>query len=309
MEINTAIETLEKLKKTDISSYDAVYLGDPFSLEYPENMCLNLGDLAAGVEILKSEGKKAYVTTFSVPRNKDLPAIEKMLRFVKEKRLAVDMIEAHNTGVLKMVNEIQGDMPVAMGCLSNIYTDSTVELLKKFGVVRVTGSYELSLGELLMIRERCSVEVEVLVQGRMVLGVSEECPARVWFGDETPEGFSDAELCRRVIELKAKKMQLAVTGRVTLSGRDVCMMEHLPELVLKGMDVFRIGGPASSWEYLSKAGQYYRDVLRTIEKAEIFPEEKVKDYMADLRRFNPNGFCNGYYYSTSGSEYVPAGAV
>ena len=70
-----------------------------------------------------------------------------------------------------------------MGAVANIYTSATARLFREYGVTRVTGSYELSLEEIKVLRD-LNLEVEVLVQGPMALGVSEKCPAGWWMQGE-----------------------------------------------------------------------------------------------------------------------------
>ncbi len=302
MEINTQIYTLEKLLNTDISHYDAIYLGDPFSIEYPENLILSLEDLKKSVHILKKNNKKAYLSTFSVPRDKDIPSMENLFKYIAKENIPIDMIEIHNFGLISLIREIIGDIPIHAGSVSNIYTVQTATLLKEKGVTRVTGNYELSLEELEEIK-KIPIEVEILIHGRMVLGISEECPAIWWKGDEKKK----AQLSKRILALHSSKMDLTVRGRTTLSGKDVCMMEHIPTLIEKGFSIFRIDSSVYPPEYTQKAGKYYKEIIEKYISQQYNPDEmeaQIKRYMEDLAKFNTKGFCNGYYFKTSGSKYI-----
>lgn len=308
MEINTEIFTLEKLNTVKIESYDAFYLGDPFAPPYPGNLCQDFEGLRTAIHKLKEAGKRVYVSTFAVPRDRDMPDIENLLRFVKRENLPVDAIEAHNTGVLMLIREILPQIPVHMGCLSNIYTDSTVNLLKESGVTRVAPSYELTLDELEIIKDRCHVEVEILLHGRMALGVSEECPAVWWYNQEgiKEENETDlTKLCTGIVDLSSERMDLTVRGRTTLSGKDVCLMEHVPLLLSKGFRHFRIDTSVGSDEYFTAAGAAYRKALE-LWKEEPGKEigETLKSLMAGLKMYSRHGFCNGYLFGRSGSEYL-----
>lgn len=308
MELNTRIFTLEKLNKINIESYDAFYLGDPFAPPYPGNLCQDYEGLGRAVYELKEAGKRVYVSTFSVPRNSDLPAIENLLKFIAGEKLPIDAMEAHNTGVLMLIREMMPHIPVHMGCLSNIYTDSTVNLLKESGVTRVAPSYELTLKELEIIKDSCNVEVEILLHGRMALGVSEECPAVWWHKQEATkdEGETDlTKLCTGIVDLSSERMDLTVRGRTTLSGKDVCMMEHVPLLLSKGFRHFRIDTSVGSDEYLAAAGASYRKAFELWkEKPGEEMGEVLKGLMEGLKMYSGHGFCNGYLFGRSGSEYV-----
>lgn len=306
LELNTQIFTLEGLYNTDLSPYDAVYIGDPYSIEYPENLNQDFEGLKKAIPILKSAGKRVYLSTFSVPRNKDLPGIEKLLEFVASNGLPLDAVEIHNAGVLPIVRNSLGNIPIHLGCLSNIYTDLTVNLFKEQGVTRVTGNYELSLDDLKYIKEKCSLEVEILVQGRMALGVSEECPALWWSEGEGAEPQSPADACRKNIELHSDKMNLLVFGRATFSGKDVCVIEHAPLLLESGFNIFRIGYNPAGAEFLKEAGAIYKEIFETAEQKKKLPQKMLKSYMKRLKIFSSQGFCNGYYFKKSGSDYLGA---
>lgn len=302
MEIATRIFTLENLKKVSLEPYDGVYLGDSFAPKYAGNLCFSLKDLKEAVFNLKEKGKRVYISTFSVPRNRDLPPVEEQLRFIASEKLPLDALEAHNTGVMSMAGDILPGVPIHMGCLANIYTDSTVNLLKESGVTRVSPNYELSLEEVEIIKNQCQIQVEPLVHGKMILGVSEECPAVWWNSDKEKAD----DLCSRVIELSSERMNLTVRGRVTMSGKDVCMLEHIPLLIKKGFDCFRLNTLAENPAYFEAAGKAYReaiDMCMENKKSEEY-SRFAKEAVNRLASFSPNGFCNGYYFKVSGSSYL-----
>ncbi|MCE1245691.1 MAG: U32 family peptidase [Firmicutes bacterium] len=309
MELNTRILTTSQLNDFSIKNADAVYLGDPFSPSYPGNLCYEKHNLKEAVAKIVSQGKKAYISTFSVPRNSDLPAIEEQLKYIKAEIPEISAIEVHNTGVLQAVNEILPSMPVHMGCLSNIYTDSTVHLLKSFGVERVVPNPELSLEEMELIGKNCRIEVQILIHGRLVLGISEECPVKWWLDSQKPGQSVIDDFCSKPVNLDSDKMQLTVRGRTTLSGKDVCMLEHIPELAEKGFTHLHIDSSVMSSEQFNHTLEIYRKAVTLW--IETSDKNKYRDFskhhINEFLSMNPTGLCNGYYFRTSGSEYVPAG--
>jgi putative protease len=315
LELNTRIFTYEKLEQISLDSVDAVYLGDPFAPQYEGNLCFDMQKLSDAIDFLTQRGKKAYISTFAVPRNKDLPLVEEQLKFISEQNLAISAVEAHNTGVLQAINEILPEMPVHMGCMSNIYTDSTVHLLKSFGVRRVSPNSELCLDELELIKDECGITVEILIHGRMILGISEECPVKWWtetrnaeIGEEKVEKSEMPDYCTQAINLDSEKMQLTVRGRVTMSGKDVCMLEHIPLLAEKGFDTFHIDSSVVSAQQFNRTAHIYRQAFNIW--AEVMPDREkyaqiIKPQLEELFAMNSAGLCNGYYFRTSGSGYVP----
>ena len=99
-ELNTTIANLRDLRESDLSAYDAIYLGDIYCRIYEANFSEHLGDLAEGLRILKDQGKRAYVTTYAGPRNDFLPAVRRMLE--ASAAAGAQAVEVHNLGIVKI---------------------------------------------------------------------------------------------------------------------------------------------------------------------------------------------------------------
>ncbi|MEW6101753.1 MAG: peptidase U32 family protein [Candidatus Omnitrophota bacterium] len=299
-ELNTSIFTLDELISTDISAYDAVYLGDPFCAGYPENLIYNRKDLEKAVKILRENKKRAYVSSNAVPRNDDLSKVKEALAISSE--VGVDAVEAHNLGVLRMIKESFPKLNIHMGYLANIYTLATVLKLKEEGVRRFIANYELSLDELGELKDECGLEVELLLHGKMILGISEDCLSKKWVPEPSAPG-NCRDLCRNGPSLSSQGMTLHNFGRLTLSGRDVCMIEHLPSLLEKGFSCFKLETFGEDREYAAAVAKIYREALSAAKDADYNPQK----YIRLLEKYSTDGFCNGYYFSTSGQEYVSKG--
>ncbi len=295
-ELTTSIFTLDELINADISVYDSIYLGDPFCRQYPQNLCENTEDLKKANSFIRQQGKKVFVSTYAVPRNKDLDAVRKTLNICQE--LEVNAVEVHNFGTLEIIKKEFPNLKVHMGCLANIYSLVTVLVLKEKGVKRIMGNYELSLDEIQELKDKSGLELELLLHGKMVLGISENCLLKNWIKDFRG---SCKDLCRGNHYLKSAKMVLKTFGQITLSGKDVCMIEYLPDLLEKGFSIFRIETFPEKREYVGEVGKIYR---RALEKAKE-PDYQSKEFLLRSSRFSPHGFCNGYYFATSGQKYVP----
>lgn len=298
-ELSTSVFTLSELQHTDISPFDSIYLGDPFCRDYSKNLGENREDLEKALKLLRSKDKKVYVSTYSVPRNDDLEAAERLLSWCEE--LKVDAVEVHNFGTLRMAKNRHPGLNLFVGCLANIYTEPTVMKLKEFGASRIMGNYELSMEELETIKNNCNIDVELLVHGKMILGISESCLLKRRLEHKEDDCM---DLCRRDFHLVSSKMFLRTFGRVTMSGKDVCLIEHLPEVVRRGFKVFRIESFAENRDYAGVVGNIYR---RALEEATGGRDFNPYNYLPDLQKISRSNLCNGYYFATSGQEYVTAG--
>jgi putative protease len=95
---------------------------------------------------------------------------------------------------------------------------------------------------------------------------------------------------------------LKTVGKGVLSGRDMCMLEHIPGLLSAGFTVFKVEGLYESALYRSEVGRVYREAI-DLAVAGV-PFEVRTEWAAVLRRHSREGFCNGYYFGKSGRLYV-----
>ncbi|MCZ7626349.1 MAG: U32 family peptidase [Candidatus Methylomirabilis sp.] len=127
-ELSTHIPGPRQLHEIDLSAYDALYLGDYTCPLYPGNFSRNIETLAAGVERVKSMGKKCYLSLYAIPKDSDLVWIKELLQGARG--LTIDGVEVHNMGLLRMVREILGEIPIHLGVFGNLYTHETAQVLK-----------------------------------------------------------------------------------------------------------------------------------------------------------------------------------
>lgn len=296
-ELSTNISNLSQLRRADWSPYDAVYLGDFSCPQYPANFSSHPKDLREGVETVKAAGKKCYLRLYAVPSNHDLPWV----RGVIEEAMALpfDALEVHNMGLLRVLKDMGAALPVHLGVFGNLYTHETAKVLKDFGVTRVYPNPELSLKEIVYIKENAGVEVLVPVHGKMPLVISETCFI-VEHSDKEPDdcGF----LCAKEYWLHREDWTLKDIGRMTLSGKDLCMVEHVDRLVAMGLDTFFVQSMGEDPEYVGTVGRIYREAL-----GRAFAGERLEDtapWVDELRPLARMGLCNGYYFEGAGQKYV-----
>lgn len=221
-ELNTSVHTLRDLTDADITSYDAVYLGNPYGLDDENNLLQNIPDLKEAIGLLQSRGKKAYVSTPCLPRNKDLPSVDKTLETAES--MGADAVEVHNTGVLLRARKLGLSKPIHLGCQCNLYTPAAAAKLVPYGVTRAMGSYELSLTELKALKSSEELEIQILLHGKMVLGIGD------W-----PKSSK-----RVVTDIPSLTKSFKTVGRAILSGKDVCMLTHLRAVLNQGFRRFLI---------------------------------------------------------------------
>ena len=294
-ELTTTIANLRDLRASDLRDYDGVYLGDTYCRLYEANFLEQLGDLKEGLRILQGQGKRAYVTTYAAPRNDFLPKVRKMLEV--SAAAGAEAVEVHNLGILRIAHEEFPELPVHVGGFANIYTAAGAEVLRGFGAVRFTPNYELSLDEIHEITTTCGAPLELLLHGKMPLGVSDYC---FLLDYEEKWGVKCPDLCQKELFLKQGDWAMKSLGKGVLSGKDVCMLEHLPRLLAEGHRHFRIETVSESPEYRREVAAVYHAALERVIGGDGNVDEGSWE---TLRRHARIGLCNGFYFGRSGMDY------
>jgi putative protease len=295
-ELNTTIANLRDLRESDLRDYDGVYLGDIYCRIYEANFLEQLGDLKEGLRILQDQGKRAYVTTYAAPRNDFLPKVRKMLE--ASAAAGAQAVEVHNLGILKIAHDEFPQLPVHIGGFANLYTAAGAEVLRGLGAVRFTPNYELSLDEIQEITTACGAPMELLVHGKMPLGISDYCFLLEY---EEKWGVKCPDLCQKELFLKQGDWAMKSVGKGILSGKDVCMLEHLPRLLAEGHRYFRIEAVSESPAYRSEVAAVYRAAL---DRAAGGDRKDDEEGWETLRRHARIGLCNGFYFGKSGMDYA-----
>ncbi len=295
-ELNTTIANLRDLRESDLTDYDGVYLGDIYCRLYEGNFLEQLDDLREGIRLLRDQGKRAWVTTYAAPRNDFLPKVRRMLEAASSG--GAEAVEVHNLGILRIVREEFPELPVHVGGFANLYTAAGADVLRGYGAVRVTPNYELSLDEIADIGTTCGIPMELLVHGKMPLGISDYCFLLEY---EEKWGVKCPDLCQKELFLKQGSWAMKSLGKGVLSGKDVCMLEHLPRLLAGGHRHFRIETVSETPAYRREVASVYRAALERAAGGDGAVDEA---WWEPLRRHARIGFCNGFYFGRSGMDYA-----
>jgi U32 family peptidase len=295
-ELNTVIANLRDLRESDLSAYDGVYLGDIYCRIYEANFLEQPGDLKEGLHILRDQGKRAYVTTYAAPRNDFLPRVRRMLEV--SAAAGAEAVEVHNLGIVKIAHDEFPELLVHVGGFANVYTAAGVEVLRGFGAVRFTPNYELSLDEINEITAACGAPMELLVHGKMPLGISDYC---FLLDYEEKWGVKCPDLCQKELFLKQGDWAMKSVGKGILSGKDVCMLEHMPRLLAEGHRFFRVETVSESAAYRGEVAAVYRAAL---DRAVAGNAEVDEGWWETVRRHARIGLCNGFYFGRSGMDYA-----
>ncbi len=298
IELTTSVANLNALRASDLGPYHAVYLGNIYCRLYERNFLESPEDLKTAIEMLHDAGKKAYVSTYAAPLTPDLDQVRRVLDAAVT--FGADAVEVHNLGVLRIAAREFPSLRIHMGVFANVYTDLTAQKFVELGAARITPNYEVSLAEIDLMAGRVPAEFEILLHGKMPLGVSESCFLLTGAG---PLRLSCPEACQEDYFLQYQDWELKSLGKGVTSGRDVCMLEHIPSLLEKGYRVFRIETVSESPAYQFEVGRVYAEAIAQAQSGDW----QIKgEWWNILRPHARHGFCNGFYFGRSGRLYIGA---
>lgn len=245
---------------------DAVYLGGTsFGLR---NLADNFtqAELTKAVNYAHERQVRVYLTVNAYPANADLPALRRYLEEVAP--IPFDAYIAADPGVIAMIREVSPDRALHLSTQANTTNWRAALFWQEQGVSRINLAREMSLDEMLEVRERVSVGLEAFVHGAMCISYSGRCLlSSVMAGRHANRGEC-AHPCRwsyaLVEETRPGEYFPIVeddTGTFIFNSKDLCLLQYLPELVGSGIDALKIEGRMKGIHYVASVVRVYREAL------------------------------------------------
>lgn len=259
---------LEKLKVAVLYGADAVYLGGRhFGLRAGAGN-FSEEEMAEGVRFAHEKGVRVYVTVNIFAHNSDLA---KLLGYLDTVLAAgVDGVIISDPGVVELVRKLHPALPVHLSTQANTTNWAAAQFWEKLGISRIILARELSLDEISEIRERVGVELEIFVHGAMCVSYSGRCLLSNYFTGRDANRGDCAQSCRwryALVEETRPGEYLPLEedekGAYILSSRDLCLIQHIPELAAAGINSFKIEGRMKSIHYVAGVVKAYREAMDT----------------------------------------------
>lgn len=288
---------------------DAVYLGGPKfgARAYAENFTTE--ELVACIRYGRLVGCRVYLTVNTLMKENELSELNDYLRPFYEAGL--DGVIVQDFGAFRQIKEIFPGLELHASTQMTLCSSYGAELLKSMGASRIVPARELSLAELINIRQSVDIELETFIHGAMCYCYSGQCLFSSILGGRSGNRGRCAQPCRLPYSVKLDGRR----GReqYPLSLKDMCTIEHLPEFIEAGIDSFKIEGRMKRPEYAAGVTSVYRRYIDRYyqlrgnhgaeEAAERFRVEKT-----DRRILNSlyirSEVQDGYYFKHNGKEMV-----
>jgi U32 family peptidase len=300
---------LEKLDTAIHFGADAVYVGgEKFSLRAAAGN-FSLKDLARARDVTRKNNKKLYLTLNAYLRQKDTEAFRRFLREMIP--LDMDAYIVSDPGVLDLIRDSDPDRPLHLSTQTNTTNTAAVNFWKKMGVSRVNLARELSLDEIRQIRSSSTVELEVFIHGAMCVAYSGRCLLSAALTGRSANQGACTHPCRWKYALVEETrpgeympLEEDESGAYIMNSRDLCLIEHLPELISAGVDSLKIEGRMKSRYYLAVVTSVYRNALDTYFAN---PQDYRPDplWKKELEKVSHRPFGTGFLFSPENQQIQP----
>ncbi|KLU72664.1 MAG: hypothetical protein RHS_1361 [Robinsoniella sp. RHS] len=273
--------SLEVLKTAVIFGADAVYIGgEAFGLRAKAKN-FSMEDMKAGIAFAHQYGVKVYVTANILAHNLDLDGVEEYFKELRQ--IGPDALIIADPGVFMIAKRVCPEIERHISTQANNTNYATYLFWHELGAKRVVTARELSLEEIREIRAHIpeEMEIETFVHGAMCISYSGRCLLSNYFTGRDANRGACTHPCRwkySIVEETRPGEYMPVyeneRGTYIFNSKDLCMIEHVPELMESGIDSFKIEGRM-------KTALYVATVARTYRKA-------IDDYAIDPKRYEQN---------------------
>ena len=293
---------LEKLKIAVLYGADAVYFGgEMFSLRAGAGN-LTIEEMKEGIAFVHERGKRCYLTMNIFAHNEDIGPLTDYLEQIK--KLDIDAFIVSDPGIVDLIQEIIPNAEIHLSTQANMTNYRTANFWYKMGVKRLVLARELTFPEIREIRKNIpsDMEIEAFVHGAMCISYSGRCLLSNFMIERDANRGACAHPCRWKYSLVEEKRPgeyypVEEDGRGTyiLNSRDLCMIEHIPELVNSGIMSAKIEGRMKSIFYVATIVHAYR---KAIDAYFADPENYRfnEEWMSELKKVSHREFTTGFYF-------------
>ena len=294
---------LEVLKTAVIFGADAVYIGgEAFGLRAKAKN-FTLEDMREGIAFAHERDVKVYVTANILAHNYDLDGARKYFGELKE--IKPDALIISDPGMFTLAKEVCPEIEIHISTQANNTNYLTYDFWYKMGATRVVSARELSLVEIKQIREHIpeDMEIESFIHGAMCISYSGRCLLSNYFTGRDANHGACTHHCRwkyAVVEESRPGEYLPVyeneRGTYIFNSKDLCMIEHIPEIIDAGIDSLKIEGRMKTALYVATVARTYRKALDDFMESEEKYRENMEWYKAEIGKCTYRQFTTGFYF-------------
>lgn len=295
--------SLEVLKIAVMFGADAVYIGgEAFSLRAKAKN-FSIDEMKEGIEFAHKRGVKVYVTANIFAHNDDIQASEDY--FAELSAIKPDALIISDPGMFTVARFVCPEIDIHISTQANNTNYMTYNFWYEFGVKRVVSARELSLSEIKDIHDSIpeDMEIESFIHGAMCISYSGRCLLSSFLASRDANKGECTHPCRwkySVVEEKRPGEYMPIDendrGTYIFNSKDLCMIEHIPEMIDAGISSFKIEGRMKTALYVATVARTYRKAIDDYYKSKKTYRDNMEWYKAEIGKCTYRQFTTGFYF-------------
>ncbi len=295
--------SLEVLKTAVIFGADAVYIGgEAFGLRAKAKN-FSMEEMKEGIEFAHERGVKVYVTANILAHNYDLAGVEEYFKELRE--IHPDALIIADPGVFSIAKRVCPEIERHISTQANNTNYETYRFWYGLGAKRVVSARELSMEEIRQIRANIpdECEIETFIHGAMCISYSGRCLLSNYFTGRDANRGACTHPCRwkyAVVEETRPGEYMPVyeneRGTYIFNSKDLCMIEHIPEILESGIDSLKIEGRMKTALYVATVARTYRKAIDDCLQSRELYEKNMPWYLEQISNCTYRQFTTGFFY-------------
>lgn len=303
IELLIPASSLEVLKVAVTYGANAVYIGGEMFGLRAKAKNFSMADIKEGVKYAHAHNVRVFVTVNIVAHNDDLDGIREYIKELDE--IGVDALIISDAGVFSIAKKVAPTMEIHISTQANSTNYATYNFWYQMGAKRVVAARELSLAEIKEIRAHIdeNMEIECFIHGAMCISHSGRCLLSNYFTGRNANMGACTHPCRwkyYVVEESRPGEYLPVEetkrGTYIFNSKDLCMIEHVPEMIEAGIDSFKIEGRMKTALYVAAVARTYRKAIDDYLESEELYRQNLDYYRAEIAKCTYRQFTTGFYF-------------
>lgn len=295
--------SLPVLKVAVMYGADAVYIGgEAFSLRANAHN-FSIEDMKEGVKFAHERGVRVFVTANILAHNEDLNEASKY--FEELKKVGIDALIISDPGIFQIAKEVLPEVEIHISTQANNTNYGTYNFWHNMGAKRVVSARELSLEEIKELRKKIpsDMEIESFIHGAMCISYSGRCLLSAFMTGRSGNLGDCTHPCRwkySIVEETRPGEYMPVVenerGTFIFNSKDLCMIEHIPEMIEAGINSFKVEGRMKSALYVASVARTYR---MAIDDYFVDPEKyksRIDFYKNEISKCTYREYTTGFFF-------------
>ena len=284
---------LDRLKVALSYGADAVYIGgENYNLRANANN-FTLEEIKEGVNFAHKLNKKVYVTVNMIFHNEDLDGLDKYLKELD--KIGVDSLIISDFAVIESIKRQKLKIPFFISTQKSITNVETINFYKSLGAYRVVLARECTRDDIVDIKSKTDVEVEVFIHGAMCTSYSGRCVMSNYVTKRDSNRGGCSQVCRFSFDAGEKE-------EYNFASKDLNMIDYLPDMMKLGIESYKIEGRMKSLYYIATVTNAYRTIMDKV--MEGYLDQETIDYYKMILNRVSNRENTPQFYGNENDENI-----